>query len=161
MFKRQYLADLAEYQQILSLVLQRVGLSSDSISDEEIQNFVKNSAGVDIVNGTALSGQRDPSGLTKEIIRELVPFASFRVYGVLTPLTEDHLNDEESENHLAIAEHLALIAAERFKVSSGKWPGTGSKGEAASDQQTMETMVKDMTGSAELPNAASEAVTEV
>ena len=70
MFKRQYLADLAEYQTVLGQVLAGVGLPADAIPQDEVESFVRNSAGVDIVNGTSLRDQKDVNGLTKDLIRQ-------------------------------------------------------------------------------------------
>ncbi|ORX37378.1 hypothetical protein BD324DRAFT_625903 [Kockovaella imperatae] len=140
MYKRQYQSDLAEYKSVLDKVLDSVGLPSGAVPVTEIESFVKNSGGVDIVNGSPLSAQRDVKGLTREAINE-------------------HFADPESENHLAIAEHLAILAAERYRTKHSIWPGTTS--DTTADCQILEESIKEMSGLTALPGMAKEAIVEV
>ena len=71
LFKQQYFADLVEYKIILADLLQEVGLPEDAVTEEEIESFVKNTEGVDIVKGTSMAESREGSRLTEALISEL------------------------------------------------------------------------------------------
>jgi len=68
LYRAQASADLQKYKHILAGVLAKIGLDSEIISQEEIEGFVKNSGGVEIIQGSKLRDSKEVSGLLKEVI---------------------------------------------------------------------------------------------
>jgi hypothetical protein len=81
---------------------------------------------------------------------------------MVNPLVDDHLMDEYSDNRLGVAQHLAVLAAERFYARHGSWPGSGS-GEGEAERKEMAEHILAVTGkqAGSLPNVVDEASAEV
>lgn len=143
LYREQFKSDLAEFRAILDGILVGFELPADVIPDEEIEGFVRNSGGVAIVKGRELSATKESNVILSEII-------------------DDHLMDEYSDNRLGVAQHLAVLAAERFYAKHGSWPGSGS-GEGEAERKEMAEHILAVTGkqAGSLPNVVDEASAEV
>ena len=61
--------------------------------------------------------------------------------------------------HLAVGEHLAILAAERYFAKRNRWPG--ADGETSSDEAILGEAINEISGSKELPEGVTEAIAEV
>ena len=74
----------------------------------------------------------------------------------------DHLSDPYSENQLAIAEHLAFLAAEHYYALHDQWPGSVSSSDISEEQHEVEKIVQDILGDGkELPEPVTQAISEM
>jgi amyloid beta precursor protein binding protein 1 len=71
LFKDQHRSDLAEYKSVLGSVLERLGMLPDTIPDEEVEGFVKNSSAVAIIKGAPLSESKRPKDKLRKVLGEL------------------------------------------------------------------------------------------
>ncbi|WRT64346.1 uncharacterized protein IL334_001278 [Kwoniella shivajii] len=144
LYKKEYQSDLARFKTLLAEILLRIGLEEGTVSDEEIESFVKNVGGVGIIKGRSLRESKEGRGL---LATEIDGF------------------DESDLSATCFAMHLALLASERFFVAHRRWPGTKARDDMAQDNREVEEIVKGVLGGkiqgAEIPDVFVESIAEV
>jgi amyloid beta precursor protein binding protein 1 len=68
LYKRQYMDDLQKFATILLEVLKEADLQPEAIPSTEIESFVKNIGGVDVIKGTSLLDAKQYEGGMKQVI---------------------------------------------------------------------------------------------
>ncbi|WVN89131.1 uncharacterized protein L203_104347 [Cryptococcus depauperatus CBS 7841] len=141
LYKAQFQTDLTRFKALLNENLRKIGLSEDSIPDDEVQGFVKNVGGVGIVRGTALKESKENSD------------------GLLSEITTF---DEKMDTATCLSMFLALLAGERFFLEKRRWPGTASTKELEKDNHEIGKIVKSFLPQfLGLPDIVSESIAEV
>ncbi len=68
LYRGQYREDLGRFREILSGVLEKAEMTSDTIPEEEVDGFVKFTGGVGIITGTSLRNRKEIKGTLRETI---------------------------------------------------------------------------------------------
>lgn len=136
LFKSQYQSDLVTFNSLLTVVLQEVGLPEDAISDEEVEGFVRNCAGVAIVKGQPLRERK----LVKGVLRDTISASDHPdTRAPADIMKEESYDDTTPSLHFGL--QLALLASERFFSTHSRWPGAGNEKQAATDNSEISDIV--------------------
>lgn len=154
LYRAQFNSDFARFKQIVAETLGRIGLPADAIPADEIESFARNSGGVQVIKGRALKESKEMRGLVAEVYSKFVD-------GIAN--VDEQFVDEEKPIHLGL--HLALLAAERFHLVTGRWPGSPEADDLAEENRQVEEMALSLLQSV-VPGAeggpeTSEAIAEV
>jgi len=68
LYRQQFQDDLTQFATLLASVLAEADLQPEAIPANEIESFVKNVSGVDIIKGTSLLEAKQYEGGLKEVI---------------------------------------------------------------------------------------------
>lgn len=68
LYKQQFQHDLAKFASLLAIVVQEAGLQPEAIPASEIESFVKNVSGVNIIKGSSILEAKSYEGGVKERI---------------------------------------------------------------------------------------------
>ncbi|ORY29355.1 hypothetical protein BCR39DRAFT_532469 [Naematelia encephala] len=148
LYKAQYRADLEKFKGYLAQTLSSLGLPVDAIPDDEIEGFVKNSGGVNVIKGRALRESKE-------------------VQGGVRALIADSFSEGNAPYEIYLPLHLAFLSAERFFSQEKRWPGTSQDGDMAEDSRKMAETVRHIIRDAaqgfsgEIGDLATNAIAEV
>jgi amyloid beta precursor protein binding protein 1 len=138
LYRTQFQQDLQQFSLHLRDILRNIGLPEDAISNSEIASFVKNTNGVALIKGTSISSRRT----VDEELKSMIGTCCF--FSLLSPAddTDDNFGLDDWPVTYATPLHLALLAADQFHASSGRWPGTDASAYGADLQSTQSTLAQ-------------------
>lgn len=156
LYKIQYRRDLEAYQECLVSKLSGVGLSADTISQHEVEAFVKNTSGFAIVKGSPLTARRSLSEkLREQCGRSLTIY--FR--GMRADEPDDGFGLDDWPPTLGLPLHLGFLASDIFYDKHSRWPGQLA---AHDDFDETVSLLKDMLQTTtEPPQSVLDSVHEV
>jgi amyloid beta precursor protein binding protein 1 len=161
LYRTQFQQDLRDFRVGLSSILGQLGLPEDAVAASEIESFVKNTSGVDVIKGSSIASRRAVGGelksnMGKVSLNSMAPQANSE---------DDNFGLDDWPVTYGIPLHLALLAADQVHASLGRWPGADASS-YESDVQAVELALAELVhkasaGTAEMPDELKQCAQEV